>query len=751
MRSVQKGGQWKNSEDEVLKAAVMKYGMNNWSRVASLLNRKTARQCRARWYEWLDPHVKKTAWSQAEDERLLHAVKLFPTQWKTVGPLVGRTAYQCLTRYGELLDRAAGREDGQDVEDPDDPRRLRPGEIDPNPETRPAKADAVDLDDDEKEMLAEARARLANTKGKKAKRKAREKQLESRKRSVMVQRRKELEEAGIMLKPRRNKAERMDYATEIPFETAPRLGLYDTSYEQELPASRKAAALKLQSLEAAKAKVRNQRLQIEDRKRKPVNTQNEVDVFSVRQRSTLTLPRPLAADQDLVDLAKAAVRPAPDLLSDVLAPVVGTQKLTAGTRLDTHAGTHLGTGTLPGRNTTGTGAPKSSSRGILPVAEDEFASRKFSAAELLGEMPLTVGLRYGVEIDLHLDSTSETEADRPEDARDMARIRQRTRARQLDRLAAVNRRVELFLGHYPRPEQLPQDPVLLVTLLRRGSETATKVKAETATKVKAETAAKVKAENLIDLQVAELLCDDERFLPAKEYYKFFQSPDALESITNLRNSFLLAAQQRNQTALKWLERAADLINQLATQERQQWEGDEREIDEREIDERETEDNSAEAMVIEETMFDRYRAHIPVHSLEQEAVGSPGVGEMRVAVWDGDRCRFVAVDDRLATGRIDEEIAAATKTSAQNAKANRKLANNVALLTAGYGERVDALLHNLDVLYQCELDLFHQTTAAQLPEQKLALVDPNTGTETAMSLGPGVRAATGSNGDNVPVR
>lgn len=55
----------------------------------------------------------------------------------------------------------------------DDPRKLKPGEIDPCPENKPAKPDPVDMDEDMKEMLAEARVRLANTKGKKAKRKAR--------------------------------------------------------------------------------------------------------------------------------------------------------------------------------------------------------------------------------------------------------------------------------------------------------------------------------------------------------------------------------------------------------------------------------------------------------------------------------------------------------------------------------------------------------------------------------------------------
>ncbi|XP_067630031.1 cell division cycle 5-related protein-like [Eurosta solidaginis] len=69
-----KGGVWRNTEDEILKAAVMKYGKNQWSRIASLLHRKSAKQCKARWYEWLDPSIKKTEWSREEDEKFLHFV-----------------------------------------------------------------------------------------------------------------------------------------------------------------------------------------------------------------------------------------------------------------------------------------------------------------------------------------------------------------------------------------------------------------------------------------------------------------------------------------------------------------------------------------------------------------------------------------------------------------------------------------------------------------------------------------------------
>lgn len=84
-----------------------------------------------------------------------------PCQWRTIAPIVGRTPAQCLDRYERLLDMAVSRDDRYDPSD--DPRRLKPGEIDPNPEAKPARPDAVDMDEDEKEMLSEARARLANT------------------------------------------------------------------------------------------------------------------------------------------------------------------------------------------------------------------------------------------------------------------------------------------------------------------------------------------------------------------------------------------------------------------------------------------------------------------------------------------------------------------------------------------------------------------------------------------------------------
>ena len=90
-----------NTEDEVLKAAIAKYGKNQWlvvsipslsrvfnvlcscrARISSLLVRKTPKQCKARWYEWLDPSIKKTEWSKVFIS--ISATFSFPGSYSTI-------------------------------------------------------------------------------------------------------------------------------------------------------------------------------------------------------------------------------------------------------------------------------------------------------------------------------------------------------------------------------------------------------------------------------------------------------------------------------------------------------------------------------------------------------------------------------------------------------------------------------------------------------------------------------------------
>ncbi|OII76677.1 MYB-like DNA-binding domain-containing protein [Cryptosporidium andersoni] len=307
MRLLFKGGIWKNSEDEILKTAVMKYGLNNWSRVASLLVRKSAKQCKARWYEWLDPRVCKTEWSRDEEEKLLHLAKLFPCQWRTIAPIVGRTAYQCLEHYELLLDRVQGKELFSTT---NDPRKLRPGEIDPNPESKPSRPDAIDLDDDEKEMLAEARARLANTNGKKAKRRARERHLEEARRLAMLQKRRELKASGMIsaasiARYRKRKYKGEDYLSEIPFQEIPEEGIFPVEYEDKQKEQTKKTLAELEGIELNKKK---QKKRDNDEMKKIMKTnlpkilsdiQKANQITNIPKKRKLILPEPNFTLEDI--------------------------------------------------------------------------------------------------------------------------------------------------------------------------------------------------------------------------------------------------------------------------------------------------------------------------------------------------------------------------------------------------------------------------------------------------------------------
>ena len=302
---VVKGGVWTNIEDEILKASVSKYGLNQWARVSSLLARKTPKQCKARWSEWLDPGIRKIEWSKEEDEKLLHLAKLMPTQWRTIAPLVGRTATQCLERYQKLLDEAEQREagelglggpDGGETKAPnaDDVRRLRPGEVDPDPESKPARP------------------------GKKAKRKARERQLEESRRLAVLQKRRELKNAGINIKVVNRKKGQMDYNADIPFEKKAAAGFYETG-DEAIRNEREREAF-----DPRKQQLANKRKgeQEEDPDRKRRKNEKEAPSASYQaalkagqmqkireaeqssKRRALTLPSPQVGEGELEDIVK---------------------------------------------------------------------------------------------------------------------------------------------------------------------------------------------------------------------------------------------------------------------------------------------------------------------------------------------------------------------------------------------------------------------------------------------------------------
>ncbi|CEP60187.1 Cef1p LALA0_S01e04984g [Lachancea lanzarotensis] len=225
-----KGGSWSNIEDQILKAAIEKYGTHQWSKIASLLQKKTARQCELRWTEYLNPSLDFTPFSKEEDAKLLENVRRLPNQWRTISDAMGRTPQVCIDRYNVLLEGTDSEVKlGSSLD-------LEAGDIDLHAESRPARPDPLDLESMDKEMLAEARARLLNTQGKKATRKIRERMLEESKRVAQLQKRRELKQAGIDTKikaPRKKFSTQIDYNADIVYEREPESGPYDTTLEDE--------------------------------------------------------------------------------------------------------------------------------------------------------------------------------------------------------------------------------------------------------------------------------------------------------------------------------------------------------------------------------------------------------------------------------------------------------------------------------------------------------------------------------------
>ncbi|KAF2120583.1 pre-mRNA splicing factor component-domain-containing protein [Lophiotrema nucula] len=322
---VTKVGQWSNVEDEILKAGVSKYGLNQWSRIASLLAKKTAKSCKARWQEYLAPSQKRTEWSVEEDQRLLQLAKLLPSQWRTTSSIIGRPAAMCLERYNKLLDAAqddmglAGPEGGDSAAPTgEDVRRLRAGEVDPYPELRVARADAIDMDEEDKEALSEARARLANTSGKKAKRKARERQLEESRRLALLQKRRELKAAGINIKitPKQSKNSTINYNADVPLERTVPAGFFDTTDEleqnerereafdpkrQQLANKRKAEQLEEQGDSKRK---KNDKGSVAASYAKVAQAQRIREAEQSSRRRALVLPAPQVGEAELEDIVK---------------------------------------------------------------------------------------------------------------------------------------------------------------------------------------------------------------------------------------------------------------------------------------------------------------------------------------------------------------------------------------------------------------------------------------------------------------
>ena len=65
-------GRWTKEEDQTIVACI-KAGITKWSEIAERIPGRIGKQCRERWFNQLDPSIKKGGWTKEEDRILMGA------------------------------------------------------------------------------------------------------------------------------------------------------------------------------------------------------------------------------------------------------------------------------------------------------------------------------------------------------------------------------------------------------------------------------------------------------------------------------------------------------------------------------------------------------------------------------------------------------------------------------------------------------------------------------------------------------
>ncbi|CAH2037745.1 unnamed protein product [Thlaspi arvense] len=102
---------WTPEEDVILREQITIHGTENWAIIASKFKDKSTRQCRRRWYTYLNADFKRGGWSPEEDMLLCEAQRVFGNRWTEIAKVVsGRTDNAVKNRFTTLCKKRAKNE-----------------------------------------------------------------------------------------------------------------------------------------------------------------------------------------------------------------------------------------------------------------------------------------------------------------------------------------------------------------------------------------------------------------------------------------------------------------------------------------------------------------------------------------------------------------------------------------------------------------------------------------------------------------
>ncbi|RLN44696.1 hypothetical protein BBJ29_008891 [Phytophthora kernoviae] len=95
-------GPWSVEEDALLMELMLK-GYDNWRQVSNSIPGRTAKQCRERWRNRLDPSINKSPFTEEEDEAIQQAYEKYGNRWTQIAELLpGRTEDAVKLRWKAL-------------------------------------------------------------------------------------------------------------------------------------------------------------------------------------------------------------------------------------------------------------------------------------------------------------------------------------------------------------------------------------------------------------------------------------------------------------------------------------------------------------------------------------------------------------------------------------------------------------------------------------------------------------------------